>query len=159
MASPIDLLNRFLDMTLKGYLISMGALTAAASLAVVTDPESNAKWLLKLPLDAFDKAVGGAELNYKPLVQHWGILLALVGLLMVGAAFREKWVFPAMVISGVEKLFIVVLGYVIYNGEFVTKLALTIDSAGMAYSLLFFVVLLIRLKVSPRTEELDHVAK
>ena len=44
------------------------------------------------------------------LVRHWGIMVGLMGVFMVVAAFRDTWRNPILIYSGVEKAFHRVFG-------------------------------------------------
>jgi hypothetical protein len=54
-----------------------------------------------------------AKLAYREehtiLVQHWGIMVGLMGVFMVVAAFRANWRNPILIYSGLEKSFMVYL--------------------------------------------------
>ena len=45
--------------------------------------------------------------EYTIIVQHWGIMVGLMGLFMMGAAIYPSWRFPIAVYSTVEKAFMV----------------------------------------------------
>ena len=138
-------MKKLIHTSVKAYLIIMGTLTGLAALAVALLPAKFAPKLIVLPLLAQPVAGdGGASelLNYKPLVQHWAILLVLVGAFMVAAAFKREWERPAMAISGVEKAFVALFGWLIYPAGFVTAPGLILDTIGAVYSLLYFAAVL-----------------
>lgn len=133
MKALINVLKRLFPV--KTYLLVMGVLTTGAGLFLATQPDVAAPSVLILPIEATGES---GALDYQPLFQHWGILLALVGGLMIAAASNQELEKAAMAISGVEKLFIAILGGYVFDGAFVTDLVLTIDSAGAMYSLGYF---------------------
>jgi hypothetical protein len=47
--------------------------------------------------------------EYTIIVQHWGIMVGLTGLFMIGAAFQASWRTPILLYSALEKSFIVYL--------------------------------------------------
>ncbi|HIE97615.1 MAG TPA: hypothetical protein EYG03_00510 [Planctomycetes bacterium] len=47
--------------------------------------------------------------EYTIFVQHWGIMVGLIGVMMVAAAFKPSWVMPVMIYGVLEKAFIVYL--------------------------------------------------
>ncbi len=129
----IKILNKLFPV--KTYLLVMGVLTTGAGLFLATQPDAAAPSVLILPIEATGES---GTLDYQPLFQHWGILLALIGLLMIAAASNQELEKAAVAISGVEKLFIAILGGFVFQDAFVTDLVLTIDSAGAIYSLGYF---------------------
>ncbi len=143
MSAFIDFLRKLIQAPIKLYLIVMGAVTALGALLVALLPAKFASALTVLPLVAAKVPVQTEDpelVSYKPLFQHWAILLVLVGLFMVAAAFRKEWERPAMAISGVEKAFIALFGWILYPGAFVTLPGLLLDTVGAVYSLLYFVL-------------------
>lgn len=149
-------LQKFIDRTLSGYLWTMGALTGVLGLLLFVFPtlkilgDNLVSAALYLPATALAED-GTKTLDYSPLIQHWGLLLALVGFFMVAATRNETWVVPAMAISGIEKLFVVVFSVFVYPEGFVTTTGYTVDFLGTVYSLLFFVALRSSREPEPRT--------
>jgi hypothetical protein len=47
--------------------------------------------------------------EYTIIVQHWGIMVGLMGAFMIVAAFRAEWRTPILIYSAVEKVFMVYL--------------------------------------------------
>ena len=132
----IAFLRRLMDSGTRVYLLLVGAVTGlgGALLALPEHPENAAEFLLLLPLEA-----GGED--YTPLIRHWGVLLTLVGVFMVVAAFKRNLEVPAMAISGAEKAVVAVFGWIVYRQGFVAPFGLFLDSAGAIYSLLYFLTL------------------
>ena len=122
-------MKRFIDRTLKPVLIIGGLGTAAAGLY--------AFW----PRFAVENV---AKLQFVPdhtiLVQHWGIMVGLMGVMMVAAAFKPSWILPVLVYSTLEKAFMVYLtvsntGHSYSEGF---RAAATMDAVIVLYSLLYF---------------------
>ena len=47
--------------------------------------------------------------DYTIFVQHWGIMVCLMGVFMVAAAFKESWRTPILLYGLIEKAFMVFL--------------------------------------------------
>ena len=47
--------------------------------------------------------------EYTIFVQHWGIMVCLIGVFMVAAAFKESWRTPILLYGMIEKAFMVFL--------------------------------------------------
>lgn len=144
-------LEKAIDWILPHYLLIMGGLTGilGALLAAFPILGFDVSLALYLPVHAVGEGStalgeGKAVLNYSPLIQHWGVLLALVGFFMVAASTEVRWRKPAMAISGVEKLFVVAFSYYYSQGftadGFVTELGVAVDFFGTVFSLLYFAV-------------------
>lgn len=91
-------MKRFIDKALKPVLIIGGLGTAAAGLY--------AFW----PQFAVENV---AALDYRQdytiFVQHWGMMVGLMGVMMVAAAFKPSWVMPILIYGILEKAFLVYL--------------------------------------------------
>lgn len=85
-------MQRFIRYTLKPVLIVGGALTALAGAGAVS-PRFAVEMVLKLRFVP----------DYTIVVQHWGIMVLLLGGLMVAAAFKETWRAPILLYSMIEK--------------------------------------------------------
>ena len=86
------------DKTLKPVLIIGGAGTALAG------------------LDAFSPRFAVENIQnmefvpeYTIFVQHWGIMVCLMGVFMIAAAFKSSWRTPILLYSLIEKAFLVFL--------------------------------------------------
>ena len=86
-------MKRFIDATIKPVLIIGGFGTAAACLY------------------AFFPGFAVENLNdqefvpeYTIFVQHWGLMVGLLGIFMVAAAFRESWRAPVLLFGLIEKV-------------------------------------------------------
>ncbi len=91
-------MQKFIDLTIKPVLIIGGAGTALAGLNAF------------FPRFAVEKV---QELEFIPdytiFVQHWGIMVCLMGVFMVAAAFKESWRVPIILYGMLEKAFMVFL--------------------------------------------------
>ena len=122
-------MKRFIDLTLKPVLIVGGLGTSAALLYAFA------------PQFAVEN-IAGLEFiqEYTIFVQHWGIMVGLIGLMMVAAAFQPTWVFPVMIYAALEKAFLVYLwvsnaSYSFSDGFLVPA---TMDAIIVLYSVLYF---------------------
>ncbi|MCF4173134.1 hypothetical protein [Vibrio sp. McD22-P3] len=52
--------------------------------------------------------------------QHWGVMVGMMGVMMVGAAFKPQWRDSIMLYSAVEKGFMVILLLLNYNSPHIT---------------------------------------
>ena len=100
-------MRKFIDLTLKPVLILGGAGTALAWLDAFA------------PRFAVEK-VQNLEFveEYTIFVQHWGIMVCLMGVFMIGAAFQESWRTPILLYSLIEKAFMVFLVFSNLDREF-----------------------------------------
>ena len=100
-------MRTLVDKTLKPVLIIGGAGTALAGLDAFA------------PRFAVEKV---QDLEFIPeytiFVQHWGIMVCLMGLFMVGAAFKKSWRTPILLYSLVEKAFMVFLVFSNFSHSF-----------------------------------------
>ena len=126
------MLEKFINVTIKPVLIIGGAGTALAG--------ANAF----LPQWATENVQGIAWMqDYTIFVQHWGMMVCLMGVFMIGAAFRESWRYPIMLYSLIEKAFMVYLVItnvsLVYSDGFYIPAAM--DSFITVYSILYFMSL------------------
>jgi len=91
-------MNGFIDKTLKPVLIIGGAGTALAGIDAFAPrfAVENVQSLEFIP-------------EYTIFVQHWGIMVCLMGVFMIGAAFKRSWRTPILLYSLIEKAFMVFL--------------------------------------------------
>ena len=81
--------------------------------------------------------------GYTIFVQHWGIIVCLMGVFMVAAAFKESWRVPILLYGMIEKAFMVFL--VVSNlgqpfaGGFLAPAVM--DAIITIWSILYFVTL------------------
>ena len=125
-------MKKFIDVTIKPVLIIGGLGTAAAFLY--------AFW----PMFAIANV---AELewvqDYTIFVQHWGIMVGLMGAFMVAAAFIKNWRTPIIFYGLLEKAFMVFLvmtnsGFPYAQGFYAGA---AMDTFLTVYSILYFIVL------------------
>ena len=91
-------MKRFFDLTFRPFFVLTGIGTAAAA-AYAFWPEWAVTHIAKLVYRE----------EYTILVQHWGIMVGLMGVFMVVAAYRANWRNPILIYSALEKAFIVYL--------------------------------------------------
>ena len=126
-------MQKFIDMTIKPVLIIGGAGTALAGL--------NA-FLPQFAVENVQKIAWVPE--YTIFVQHWGIMICLMGVFMIGAAFKESWRVPILLYSLIEKAFMVFLvasnaGLPFSEGFNVPA---TMDALIVAWSIVYFLTLI-----------------
>jgi hypothetical protein len=122
-------LKTFIDKTVKPVLILGGVGTAAAGLYAFL-PRFAVETLQDWEFDP----------EYTVFVQHWGMMVCLLGLFMVGAAFHEAWRTPALLLALIGKTFYVILfisnqGETSVNGLLVPAV---MDAAIAAWALVYF---------------------
>ena len=91
-------MQKFIDVTLKPVLIIGGIGTALAGLDA---------FFPRFAVENVQKLEWVPE--YTIFVQHWGIMVCLMGVFMVAAAFKESWRVPILLYSMIEKAFMVFL--------------------------------------------------
>ena len=125
-------MRKFIDMTIKPVLIVGGLGTAAAGVDAF------------FPRFAVEKV---QKLDFVPeytiFVQHWGIMVCLIGVFMVAAAFKESWRVPILLYGMLEKAFMVFLvvsnlGQAFAGGFLVPAV---MDAAITIWSILYFLSL------------------
>ena len=125
-------MQKLIDITIKPVLILGGLGTALAG--------ANAF----LPRFAVENIQGLQWVQeYTIFVQHWGIMVCLMGVFMVAAAFIESWRVPIILYGLLEKAFMVYL--VTSNGSFSYSEGFYVptgmDSFLTVYSILYLVSL------------------
>ena len=122
-------MKSFIDKTIKPVLIIGGIGTALANLNAFF-PRFTVENVQKLEFVQ----------EYTIFVQHWGIMVGLMGLFMVAAAFIESWRAPIFLYSLIEKAFMVFLvatnAHLSYSEGFYVPA--TMDAIIVLYSLLYF---------------------
>jgi hypothetical protein len=126
------MLEKFIKVTIKPLLIIGGIGTALAGANAffpqwATENIQGIEWVQ----------------NHTIFVQHWGIMVCLMGVFMVGAAFKESWRYPIMMYGMLEKAFMVYLVATnashLYSDGFYIPAAM--DSFITVYSILYFISL------------------
>ena len=122
-------MQRFIDRTLKPVLIVGGLGTSAAFVYAFAPQFALAN-------------IAGLDFarEYTIFVQHWGIMVGLIGAMMVAAAFIPAWVFPVMIYAALEKAFMVYLALANVSESFSEGfwVPATMDAIIVLYSLLYF---------------------
>ena len=91
-------MQKFIDVTIKPVLIIGGLGTTAAGLYAFF-PQFAVENIAELEFVQ----------DYTIFVQHWGLMVGLIGVFMVLAAFRESWQTPILLYAMIEKAFMVFL--------------------------------------------------
>jgi hypothetical protein len=122
-------MQKFIDVTIKPVLIIGGLGTAAAGLYALF-PQFAVTNIAELEFVQ----------DYTIFVQHWGIMVGLMGLMMVAAAFKPAWVYPVMIYAALEKAFMVYLAVSNSSQSFSEGfwIPATMDATIVLYSLLYF---------------------
>lgn len=124
-------MKRFFDLTFKPFFVITGMATASC-VVIALWPNWAAEKVLLIPFDQ----------NYIIVLQHWGIMLGLVGVFMVIAAFRADMRTSVLIFSACEKVFFVYLvatnlGQPYARGFWV---AAAMDATIALYTIVYFVV-------------------
>ncbi len=91
-------MQKFIDVTIKPVLIIGGIGTALAGVDA---------FFPRFAVENVQKLEWVPE--YTIFVQHWGIMVCLMGVFIVAAAFKESWRVPILLYSLIEKAFMVYL--------------------------------------------------
>ena len=91
-------MQKFIDVTIKPVLIIGGIGTALAGVDA---------FFPRFAVENVQKLEWVPE--YTIFVQHWGIMVCLIGVFMVAAAFKESWRTPILLYGLIEKAFMVFL--------------------------------------------------
>ncbi len=126
-------MKKFIDVTIKPVLIIGGLGTAAAGLNAFF-PQFAVENLQKLTFIT----------EYTIFVQHWGIMVCLMGVFMVAAAFKESWRVPIILYGMIEKAFMVYLVVTnlgqTFSGGFLAPAVM--DAIITIWSVLYFISLM-----------------
>ncbi len=123
-------MKSFIDTTIKPVLVLGGLATAAAGLNAF------------LPRFAVEKV---QQMEFVPeytiFVQHWGIMVCLMGVFMVAAAFVESWRTPVLLYGLLEKAFMVFLVATNLGQDFAAGFTApaVMDALLTVWSILYFV--------------------
>lgn len=122
-------MKRFIDMTLRPVLV-IGGLGTSAALIYAFAPQFAVANIAKIDFIQ----------DYTIFVQHWGIMVGLIGVMMVAAAFKPAWVFPIMIYAALEKVFMVYLAMSNASESYSEGfwVPATMDAFIVLYSLLYF---------------------
>ena len=131
-------MQKFIDVTIKPVLIIGGIGTALAGLDA---------FFPRFAVENVQKLDWVSE--YTIFVQHWGIMVCLMGVFMVAAAFKETWRVPILLYGMIEKAFMVFL--VVSNlgqtfaGGFLAPAVM--DAIITVWSVLYFISLRSKVKM------------
>jgi hypothetical protein len=122
-------MRTFIEKTTKPVLIVGGAATALAGLNAF------------LPSFAVENV---QQMEWYPdytiFVQHWGIMVCLMGVFMVAAAFKESWQTPILLYGLLEKAFMVFLVATNLGQDFAAgfRAPAAMDAIITVWSILYF---------------------
>jgi hypothetical protein len=121
--------ERFFARTFRPFFLLTGAGTALVGLYAVL-PEWTMVNLGKLPYLR----------DYTIIVQHWGIMVCLMGVFMMAAAYVAAWRVPMALYSGLEKAFMVWLVLANAREPFASGfwLPFAVDSTVVLYTIGYF---------------------
>jgi hypothetical protein len=124
-----DQMKRFFDLTFKPFFVVTGIGTASAGLYAFW-PRWTVETVGKIPFVP----------DYTILTQHWGIMVCLMGVFMIAAAFKVEWRKPILIYSLVEKTFMVYLVLAnasqSYSQGF--KAGAAMDATVVLYTIIYF---------------------
>jgi hypothetical protein len=124
-------MKRFFEVTFRPFFILTGIGTALAGLGAFWP-----RWMVEtVPRTLF-------VLDYTIILQHWGIMVGLMGVFMVVIAFRAEWRNPILLYSALEKIFMVYLVVVNGNHPYAQgfKMGAAMDAAVVIYTIVYFAV-------------------
>lgn len=121
----------FFELTFKPFFVITGIGTAAAFLFAFW-PKWAAQTVVKIPFVR----------DYTIIAQHWGIMVGLLGVFMIVAAFSVEWRTPILIYSLLEKAFVVYLVLAnrgqSYSQGF--KWGAAMDATVVLYTIVYFAV-------------------
>lgn len=122
-------IERFFQKTFRPFFLFTGAGTALVGLFAAL-PSWAVPNIAKLPYLQ----------DYTIIIQHWGIMVGLMGLFMMGAAMIPQWRLPILVYSGIEKAFMVWLVMSNAQQPFVSGfwLPFALDATVVVYTIGYF---------------------
>ncbi len=122
-------MEKFIDSTIKPFFIITGIGTALAGMNAFFP------WFTVENVQNLEFVQ-----EYTIFVQHWGIMVGLMGVFMVAAALKESWRVPILLYSLIEKAFLVFLVASNANLSFSEGFyaPAIMDAIVVLYSLLYF---------------------
>ena len=122
---------RFFDLTFVWFFVITGIGTAAAGLYAFW-PRWTVKTIGKIPFVR----------EYTIITQHWGIMVGLMGVFMIAAAFKVEWRTPILLYSLLEKAFMVYLAVANRSQPYSQgiKAAAAMDATVVLYTIVYFAV-------------------
>ncbi len=126
-----EALRHFFDRTVRPFFLFTGAGTALVGLYAVL-PSWAMPNVAKLPYLQ----------DYTIIIQHWGIMVGLMGIAMMLAALVPQWRVPILLYSALEKSFMVWLVLSNAHSSFVSGfwVPLVLDSTVVIYTIGYFAV-------------------
>jgi hypothetical protein len=125
-------MKHFFELTFRPFFVLTGMGTALASLDAFW-PRWTVETVQKVPF------VQG----YTIVLQHWGIMVGLMGVSMVVAAFRVEWRNPILIYSAFEKTFMVYLVVANRSQAYAQgfKAGAAMDATVVLYTIVYFAVI------------------
>jgi hypothetical protein len=124
-------MKRFFDRTVRPFFLFTGGGTALVGIYAML-PEWAMAHAARLPYLR----------EYTIIIQHWGIMVGLMGVFMIGAAFHSGWRVPIFLYSALEKAFMVYL--VLFNARQSCVdgfwIAAIVDASVVIYTIGYFAV-------------------
>jgi hypothetical protein len=124
-------MKRFFELTFKPFFVITGIGTASAYLYAFW-PRWTTETFGKIPFVP----------DYTILTQHWGIMVGLMGVFMIVAAFKVEYRKPILIYSLFEKAFMVYL--VVANASYPYsqgfKAGAVMDATVVLYTIAYFAV-------------------
>ncbi len=124
-------MKRFFDLTFRPFFVITGIGTAAASLYAFW-PRWATETAGKIPFVP----------EYTIITQHWGIIVGLMGVFMIVAAFKVQWREPILLYSLLEKAFMVYLVLANWGHSYTQgfKAGAAMDATVVLYTIGYFAV-------------------
>ena len=126
-----DDMKRFFDLTFRPFFVLTGVGTALVSMFAFW-PAWATETVVKLSFIQ----------EYTIIVQHWGIMVGLMGVFMTAAAFRPEWRTPILLFSAAEKAFMVYLVVANISRPYSEGfwMGATMDGTVVLYTIAYFAV-------------------
>lgn len=146
MSSTPNTLQAFFVRSFRPFYLVTGAGTALIAIFAFL-PAWAVPTIVKLPW----------MVEYTIIVQHWGIMVGLMGLAMMGAAIYPSWRLPIGLYSLIEKAFMVWLVLANAKQPFVTGfwVPFALDLTVVIFTIGYFATVGLRFPVSRRVLEPD----
>ncbi len=124
-------MKRFFQFTFRPFFVLTGIGTALAGLYAFW-PRWAVETLGKIPFVQ----------DYTIIVQHWGIIVGLMGVFMIVAAFKVEWRKPILIYSTLEKIFMVFLVVANQSHTYAQgfKAGAAMDATVVLYTIVYFAV-------------------
>ncbi len=125
-------MRHFFDRTVRPFFLFTGSGTALIGLYAVL-PSWAMPNVARLPYLQ----------DYTIIIQHWGIMVGIKGLFMIGAALIPQWRVPIFIYSALEKSFMVWLVLSNAHQSFVSGfwIPFAVDSTVVVYTIGYFLTL------------------